>query len=136
MAKLIIRRTADWQNSTRDLSIYLNNEKIGTIETNKFKEFEIEAGTHELIAKVYWQESEPITINVGNNTVKKIDLNSIQYGKWLFLIFIISNILYFAFGKQLCLNITFYIITILPFAAYFFYFLTFGRTKFLKLKEL
>ena len=52
MSKLIIKRVSEWKNKMRDIRIYLDGNKIGTIRNGEIKGFEIEPGQHSLKAKI------------------------------------------------------------------------------------
>lgn len=135
MAKLIIKRTSEWNNRMRGIGIYLDEKKIGVIGNGETKEFEIESGEHTLKSKIDWCGSEVITISLTDNETKRIKLSGFKLGKFMLPIALIICAIYFAFGKQLNLDPLLFLLLILPFFLYFGYHLTLGRNKYLRLEE-
>jgi len=135
MAKLIINRTSEWNNRMRDIGIYLDGEKIGTIGNGEIKEFEIEPGEHTLKSKIDWCGSETLKMNLTDNETKKVELSGFKLGKFMMPIALIISIIYFAFGETLNLDPMLFLVLILPFGLYLVYHLTLGRNKYLRLEE-
>ena len=135
MAKLIIKRTSEWNNRMRDIGIYLDGEKMGVIGNGEIKEFEVDPGEHTLESKIDWCGSEPLKMNLSDNETKKIELSGFKLGKYMMPITLIISILYFAFGQQLNLDSMPFLLLILPFGLYLVYHLTLGRNKYLRLEE-
>jgi len=135
MAKLIIKRTSEWNNRMRDMGVYLDEQKIGTIRNNEIKKFEIEPGEHQLSAKIDWCRSKTISFNSIENKTQKYELTGFRHGKWIvpitFLIILIN------FGLRLFWNFEeiYFLIFIVHLFAYIFYYLTFGSNKYLRFKK-
>lgn len=136
MAKLIIKRTSEWNNRMRDIGIYLDGEKIGVIGNGETKEFEIVPGEHKLKTKIDWCSSETLNIELYENESQKIKLSGFKLGKWLMPVALIISIVYFAFDEQLDFNPLIFLFLILPIGLYIVYHLTIGRSKYLTLKRL
>ncbi|MDW7680126.1 MAG: hypothetical protein SCK70_06150 [bacterium] len=136
MAKLIIKRTSEWNNRMRDIGIYLDGEKISVIGNGQTKEFEIEPGEHRLKTKIDWCGSETLTFELTDNETQKIELSGFKLGKWLMPIALVISIVYFVFGEQLKFDPMIFLLLILPFGLYLIYHLTFGRNKYLMLREI
>lgn len=136
MAKLIIERTSEWNNRMRDIGLYLDGEKIGVIGNGKTKEFDIEPGEHQLWAKIDWCGSRTLNLNLSDTGIQKVKLSGFKYGKWLMPVGMILIVLYFVLGYQLNINPIFFLIFIIPIVAYLFYYLTFGRDRYLRLKKI
>jgi len=137
MWKLIIKRSSEWNNRMRDIGIYLDNKKIGEIGNGEFKEFDVPEGTHKLKAKIDWCKSETLDFKSSDNEIKKIELSGFKIPKWLMPISLITMLAYFTI--PLLFNIKapiFMLLLILPSFAYLFYYLTFSKNKYLRLKEL
>lgn len=135
MAKLIIKRTSEWNNRMRDIGIYLDGEKIGVIGNGEIKEFEIEPGEHTLKSKIDWCGSETLKMNLTDNETKKIELSGFKLGKFMMPIALVISIIYFAFGQQLNFDPMLFPLLIAPFGLYLVYHLTLGRNKYLRLEE-
>ncbi len=136
MAKLIIKRTSEWNNRIRDIGIYIDGEKIGVIENGQTKEYDIESGEHQLRTKIDWCGSETMTFNVTDNEIHKVELSGLNLGKWLVPVVLAICAVYFAYGKQIGLNPILCLIFSLPLALYIIYYLTFGRNNYLRLKKI
>lgn len=135
MPLLKIKRTSEWLNIARDIGVYLDGEKIGVIGHGQTQEFEIEPGEHDLRTKIDWCGSKTLRFEVGENENQHIELSGFKYGKWLMpIVFILSVALYF-YGHQFDFAkiITFGIVV--PFLLYLVYLFTFGRNRYLQLRE-
>lgn len=135
MARLIIKRTSEWNNRMRDIGIYLDGEKIGTIGNGEIKEFETKPGEHTLKSKIDWCGSETLKMSLTDNETKKVELSGFKLGKFMMPIALIISIIYFAFGEKLNLDPILFLILILPFGLYLVYHLTLGRNRYLRLEE-
>ncbi|MGM1057466.1 MAG: hypothetical protein ACQEWG_16390 [Bacteroidota bacterium] len=133
MSKIVIKRKSQWANKMRGIGLYLNGEKIGTIDDGETKEFQIEPGLHRLSAKIDWCGSPIEEIKLKQNDVKHVELSGFKKSQWL-----LPSLLFFA-GISLVLSFfdidtSFITWTILlPLLLYLFYFVTIGRKKYLSL---
>ena len=135
MAKLIIKRTWEWNNRMRDIGIYLDGEKIGVIGNGEIKEFEIEPGEHTLNSKIDWCGSKTLKMNLTDSETKQVELSGFKLGNIMMPIVLIISIIYFAFGEKLNFNPLLFLVLILPFGLHLVYHLTLGRNKYLRLEE-
>lgn len=135
MAKLRIERSMEWNNKLRSINIYLNNKKIGSLKDGEQTEIEVPPGRHILQAKIDWCGSKKTAVIIAENEVKKVYLSSFPGGKWVALVslsmFLIWAILYGFFD----LSKLYAEVPMLLLGAYFFYFLTFGRNRYLQIRE-
>ncbi|MBZ9652240.1 hypothetical protein [Psychroflexus montanilacus] len=135
MPKLIIQRNSEWNNKAREIGIYSNSKKLGTIKDGMTKHFELEAGTHDIYAKIDWCRSPKLNLKIEEHNTRILKLSGFKYGKWLMpvmLSFIALSILatyvlgmrwnYFVFIPGIVL-------------VYLGYFITFGRKRYLRLTE-
>ena len=76
MAKLVIKRIFEWNNSIKDVEVYLDGKLIGVIVNNQTKEFDIDPGWHELKAKISWCGSKTFTFDVLEEETYNIELSS------------------------------------------------------------
>jgi hypothetical protein len=135
MAKLIIKRTSEWNNRMRDIEIYLDGEKISVIGNGQIKEFEVEPGEHTLRSKIDWCGSETLKMNISDNESKRIELSGFKLGKYIVPILLIISIAYIGFGEKLNFDPMLFSVIMLPLGLYFIYHLTLGRNKYLRLEE-
>jgi hypothetical protein len=135
MSKLIIDRKSEFANRGRKIALYLNKEKIGTIENGETKEFEIEPGHYKLHARIDWCGSQKQEITLKENEAKAVELTGFPKNKWVLPILIITQIiliiLTYLIGINQYLIISYSVCVLL----YISYSITFGRNHYLKLVE-
>lgn len=135
MAKLIVQRTSEWNNRMRNIGIYLDGEKIGVIGNGQTKEFEVAPGEHNLETKIDWCGSEILTFELSDTETKEIEVSGFKHGNWMMPIAVVISVIYLGFGEQLKVDTGIFLMLILPFGLYLAYHLTFGKNKYLRLKE-
>ncbi len=136
MAQLIITRKSEFINSLTDFSIYLNEEKIGTISNGESEEFIIPEGTNSLKVKNDWYGSKVLKINAGNEQTISVSISSLWPGhifKFFISFIVVVQILFREFIRNhYLLKYTFLILSIITVIAVVYY-LTFGRNKYIEL---
>ena len=75
MAKIIINRSTEFSNLLRSIEIYLGKTKIGELKNGQSKEFEVEPGEYQLIAKIDWCCSNKIDLKIDNNETLRYNLS-------------------------------------------------------------
>lgn len=135
MSKLIIKRRSEWANRGRKIGLYLNNEKLGTIENGESKEFELVPGNYNLHAKIDWCGSKKHEVLIREDEIKKIELTGFPKNKWILPLLILIQLI--LIGLTYLVDINRYIMTIYSLGVlfYIFYPITFGRNSYLKLVE-
>jgi len=135
MSKLIINRRSEFANRAREIGLYLNGEKIGTIENGEIKEFELKPGEYNLKAKIDWCGSQKHNFTIEENKLKKIELTGFPKNKWTLPILILIQLILLSLSYMIEINQ--YIMMIFSFGLlfYIFYPITFGRNNYLKLYE-
>ncbi len=83
MTKIIIKRNSEWNNKVREIGIYVDGEKVGTINDGETQEYEIESGKHEVFAKIDWCRSQKIELNTSENETVTLKLTGFKYGAWI-----------------------------------------------------
>jgi len=137
MATLIIKRISG--PMLRDISIYLDGEKIGVIGNEQIKEFEIKPGEHQFRTKIDWFSSKTITFKVTDTDTQKIELSvnrPRKLLKWLILLALIILGLYYALEKFHNIDPLYPIIVNILLVAFLFYPFTFGRKNYLRLRKI
>jgi hypothetical protein len=128
MPKLIINRTSEWNNKMRDVEIYLDGSKIGIIEAEQVKEFDIEAGQHILHTKMGWSGSNKLDLKITEKEIKNIALSGSKSWKWLSILVILSSPIYIILPSLTNIPMLYFMILI---TALVIYFATFRRKNFL-----
>ena len=136
MAKIKIKRTNEWNNRTRQIGVYLDNNKIGTILNGETKEFDIPSGQHTVRAKIDWCGSKNITIQTNENEIKTVTISGFKYGNYLMPGFAGLMVLYFILKKFVDSQFTDILLVItIPILLLVIYYLTIGRSSYLQIKE-
>ncbi len=136
MAKIKIKRTNEWNNRARQIGVYLDNQKIGTILNGETKEFDIPSGQHTVRAKIDWCGSKNITIQTNENEIKTVTISGFKYGNYLMPGFAGLMVLYFILKKFVDSQFTDILLVItIPILLLVIYYLTIGRSSYLQIKE-
>ena len=133
MAKLVITRSNEWINKGRILVIYLDRKKIGTISSGETKIFQISEGSHTLAAKMSWWSSPRMTFSLQDEEQKKLEVSGFKNVEY-YLALSVVLIAIIAFSKEINL-VAFAVWLLFPIVLAPFYYLTIGRSSYLKLKE-
>lgn len=133
MGKIIITRNQEWNNKLRQIGIYVDGIKIGTIGNGEVKTFEIPEGNHSLKAKIDWCGSREIDFSVAGEEKKYFKLSGFKYSKIIMPLAIALFILSFVLRKLFHIDYAAWLI--LPIFLLLFYYLTFGRNDYLTLKQ-
>ncbi|MEA2105765.1 MAG: hypothetical protein U9P82_03465 [Bacteroidota bacterium] len=136
MGKLIISRRKEWQNRGRKFGVYINGEKVDVIENGAIKELELEPGKHKVKFKIDWCSSPEEEIEVPENKAKSIEVSGFKLGRWLFPVFYVILALFFLIKVFLDKTIDELIYVVIPLFLVYLYYLTFGRKKYIEIKEL
>jgi len=135
MTKIIIERNSEWNNKVREIGIYIDGEKVGTIDDGKTQEYEVESGKHEIYAKIDWCRSQKIELNTVENDLTTLKLTGFKYGTWILPIILGIMLIYFIGKYALNINLNFLIgLGVIGFLCPI-YFITFGKNRYLILTD-
>jgi hypothetical protein len=136
MAKLILKRTSEFNNRMRGIEIFSNNDLLGKISNGETKEFELDPGLNKITAKIDWCGSQAKELDLKDNETKILKVSGYKYGSVIPPIGLLISVIYLvlSFG----FNIEFYSILILfPIVfLYPIYFITLGKQKYLRITEI
>jgi len=76
MAQIEITRSSEYANRLRDIKIFIDNRQVGSIANGKTQVFEIPGGSHQVQAKIDWGRSNILTIKLGADEKKSVQLTS------------------------------------------------------------
>ena len=136
MGRLIVSRRKDWQNRGRKFGVYIDGEKKDVIENGEIKELEIESGKHKVQFKIDWCSSPELEIEIPTEKSKSIEISGYKIGRWLFPLFYIVFGIYFLLKMFLNKNIVELMYLVIPFFLVMLYYYTFGRKKYIEIKEM
>lgn len=135
MSQLIINRRSEWANRGRKIGLYLNEEKIGTIKNGETKEFQIEPGNYNLIAKIDWCGSQKHKLSLKENSQKTVELTGFPKNKWTLPILILIQFILLGLSYIIEINQFIMMTFSISLLLYILYPITFGRNNYLKLIE-
>lgn len=91
MPKIVIKRSSQFANYFRDIEVFSGNSLLGSITNGATREFELEPGTIDLIAKIDWCTSNKLKVTMEEGETKTFLLK----GRSPFL-----ALFYITFGKD------------------------------------
>ena|SRR5690554_1501883 len=136
MTKLRIERSSEWNNRARDFGLYVNGDKIGTISNGETKEFELKSGEYQLMAKIDWCQSQTLKFELLENETKTFELSGFKYGNLIIPMFALIFLGYYVLKIAFKIDLNFMIFVGIAMFLYPMYFLTLGRNKYIRIKEL
>ena len=135
MTKIIIKRSSEWNNKVRKIGIYVNREKVGTINNGETQEYEIESGKHEVFAKIDWCRSQKIELNTSENETVTLKLTGFKYGAWILPIMFGFMATYYLMAYLFDIKLIHIVLIPVIVILYPTYFITFGKNHYLILNE-
>jgi hypothetical protein len=133
MAKIKIARTCEWNNRAREIGVYLDKRKIGTISNGETKEFEVPTGQHKLSAKIDWCGSQELSCMINETETKTVTISGFKFTKFFIPIF--GSLIPIHLILNGLFKITFIIWLIIPACLILAYYLTLGRNYYLVIRE-
>jgi len=132
MTTLQIQRSTEQNNRRRSFKIFIDGKEAGTIENGELKSFTVIPGAHKIQARIDWCGSPEVQVYLSEGQTQTLQLGGFRYVRQFFKIrWIIFGIAVFCW---LVFDFPYFILlfplTLLP----IFYFLTFGRMKYLTLE--
>jgi len=98
-----ITRVKQYANKLRAIGIYVNGNKIDTIDDGETKKIKLDPGDNEVYVKIDWCKTKPLKINTEENKTTKLELGSNLSG-WKLLLsiyYIIFNTSEYLYLKEL-----------------------------------
>jgi hypothetical protein len=80
MPTITIDRPFEWCNQS-NINIYIDDEKVGELNSGKSIDFKVPTGTHKVaVKKKSVGFNKPVVVDVANNENKTIRVKSMKYG--------------------------------------------------------
>ena len=80
LQKIIIVRTNQWFSQSKNIYVYINDEKVGVIAPGEIVQFEVSAGKHSVEVRSNWiGGSNKLVVDVKENEDKIIKMFSLTY---------------------------------------------------------
>ena len=133
MPRLIVKRKSRWINNMRNIGLYLDNDKIGTIGNGDMEEFTVTAGQHTIKARLDWCASNIHSFTISDHETYTVAVEPYQYANSLLAIEIVLLAVHFIL--KYLYEIDYIIWLIIPFFMANLYYMTFGYNRYLVIKE-
>lgn len=134
MATIKIQRMSESLHIFRDYQIYIDGQKVGEIANGDSMHFDVTNGRYIIYAKIGRGRSPQITIDINDDNSKSLKVGGYGNGMWILRVFSVLMVLLFL-PKGL-LNIDYGKCLIWPMIILIIYYITFGRERYLTLKEI
>jgi len=133
MSSIVIRRKEEFANRTRNIDVYIDGARAGSIANGETVKFQLKPGTHKVEAKIDWCGSRELALDVSENETKDLELSGFKSAIW----FINIALLF------LVVNLILHMNNIMPYLVAFsmvpciilMYYVTIGRREYLTLKS-
>lgn len=133
MATIRIQRTNEYNNRFRDYKVFIDGTQVGTIANGETKDFSTTAGEHSVTAKVDWCSSPDVTVTLKENEAVRMSVGGFKHGRTLMPLGLVIIVLHFILSELA--GFDYLILLAVPIFVLFFYYLSFGRKKFLTLYQ-
>jgi hypothetical protein len=133
MARLIVKRKNKWINRFRNIGLYLDNTKIGSIGNGQMEEFTSSPGVHTLKAKIDWCSSNKHSFTLSDKETYTVTIEPYKYATILTAVEIV--ILAAHFIANYLYGVDYILWLVIPFFMVNLYYLTFGSNRFLVIRE-
>lgn len=138
--KIIVNRKGEWINRARGFRVFLDGKEMGKIANGGAEDYPVEPGMHTLYCKIDWCSSEAFQIEIKEGETKFVKAASgMRYypiGVVLLIISLFLGPLLDVLKLEKPANLsTIQLIILLPTLLYITYYMTFGRKKYILLKE-
>ena len=131
--KIVISRKQELNNRLRQIAIYIDDQKIGTIGNGDVKTFDVPEGAHSIKAKINWCGSRELKFGVAGEEKKYFSLSGFKYSNFIGPLAIVLLLLHLMLRR--IFHLDYVIWPLLPLFLVFFYYLTIGRNDYLRLRE-
>lgn len=136
MAVIKIQRGSGYVDKIRNYKVFINNEQIGVISEGEIKEYNVSPGTHTVSTKIDWAGSKDIIVDLKENDIINLKVENYTAKHWLISIYFIAFITLVHIVLFITIDFQYTSLLFIPILAIMGYYLTFGRNKYLKLKQL
>lgn len=136
MSIITITRPYQWSNQSISINVYIDDELSGEIAAGETKDFEVKPGKHAVYVKNNWGGSQPVEVEVSDNSIKALSLSSFKYVILLSpLIIIAVFIIYFSIKNFFNLSQNMVVDSIIMVLFYALVFLGFAKKHYWRLEE-
>ena len=134
MSKIIVYRNTEWANKWRTIDLYMDGEKLGSLEDGQTIAFEIPTGNHSLEAKIDWCGSNTIELMMEEDDIVNLEITGFLFSKYFLSVAIIAFICYMLVYHLTGRSNIFLGALIMAIFGYFIFYISIGRKHYLQLK--
>ena len=138
MPKITIVRPNEWVNQAKQIAVFIDGEKAGSIGIDETMHFELSAGKHKVELRNRWcGGSKPLVINLSKNGDRVFEISSNQYTLLIVpFLLVIASILYHGAVSLLALKPPFLYDLLGLGLVYLSLFIPFYSRHYMRLKEM
>jgi hypothetical protein len=133
MATIRIQRLSEYNNRMRDYQVYIDHAKAGKIADGETIDFTVSPGLHTVTAKIDWCSSQDLLVTLKENETRNIKVAGFKHSAWIMPL--AGGIIALHFILRLTFHIDYVIFLVIPFFLLLVYYMTFGRKKYLSIRE-
>ena len=135
MATIVVRRKSELNNKLREIGLYIDGEKVGTIMDGETREYEVIDGEHEVFAKIDWCGSPKVKLDTADGKLTTLNLSGFKFGKLLIPILLVLLVLTLLLIHVF--DVPFLYIFWLPALTILYptYYITIGKDQYLRLNK-
>ncbi len=134
MTSIRIKRSSEYINAIRVYEVLIDGILVGSIRNGECKEFSVSDGRHVVVAKIDWCSSPEVIVDVDEGQAVELTVGGIKYSRVLIPIglgIVLLHVLLSMFT-----DIEYVIYFVVPIVLLLFYYISFGKRKYLTLSEL
>lgn len=136
MAIIKIQRGSGFADKIRNYKVFINDEQVGIISEGEIKEYNVSPGTYTISTKIDWAGSKDVIVNLKENDVVNLKVENYTAKHWLISVYFIAFITLVHIVLFITIDFQYTSLLFIPTLAIMAYYLTFGRNKYLTLKQL
>jgi hypothetical protein len=133
MAIINIQRAHSFTNRWRDYEIIIDGKAVGMISPNETKAFDVSKGQHTITAKIDWCSSPDLIVELDENQTQIISVGVLKQLEWMMRVS--GGIIALHFLLKIFFGFEYLLILVFPAFIFLVYILTFGRKRYLTIKE-
>lgn len=131
MTAIKVKRSSEYINALRTFEVLIDGVLVGTIRNGETKEFPVSVGRHSVRVRVDWCSSQEVFVDVDEGQAVDLKVDGFRYSQVVIPIglgILVLHIFLFLFT-----DIDYVIYFLLPIVLLLFYYVSFGKKKYLTL---
>jgi len=138
--KIILSRKKSLLHWVRGFRVFIDGEQRGNVGNGQLEEFEVSPGTHKVVCKIGLYSSNEYEVNVSEGSTERLEVKIGMKGFLPIYLFFLAVVIYQLYLRYTKTPVPAYFETvrlaaIILIFAYFIYYLTLGRKKYLVISK-